>query len=175
VTLRAAHDLPNLRQWRLAQAIGLALRAAASRPGARCKVRVLHFSIQDDHVHLVVEANDARDLANGMRGLNVRLARAVNRELGRRGPFSADRYHARPLRTPREVRHALVYVLANWRKHTAARDGLDPCSSARWFDGWTRQMPRESNPPPTHAPSTWLARSGWKRHGLIDPCERPAG
>ena len=175
VTVRAAEDLPSLRSFALARAIGLALRAAAARPHDRCRLRVVEFSIQDDHVHLVVEANDKVDLAHGMRGLNVRLARAVNRELGRRGPFSADRYHARPLRTPTEVRNALVYVLHNWRKHSPGAAGFDDRSSARWFAGWTRPPTPPATPPPVHTPGTWLARVGWKRHGLIHPDARPAG
>jgi hypothetical protein len=138
-------------------------------------VRVAHFSIQTNHLHLIIESTDAKALADGMRGLGVRLARAVNRVLGRRGPLAVDRYHAHPLRTPREVRHAIVYVLANARKHGTLTSGLDPLSSARWFDGYAAPAaPIDANPPPTHPPRTWLLRVGWQRHGLIDPDETPA-
>jgi putative transposase len=175
VTLRASRDLPSLREWRLAQILGLALRAAAARKAEACKLRVIHFSIQRDHLHLIVEAGDERDLSNGMRGLVARMARAVNRELGRRGPLTSDRYHARPLRTPREVRNALVYVLGNWRKHSSgdSGDAIDPMSSARWFNGWARPVDPSANPPPVHAATSWLARTGWRLHGLILPEEAP--
>jgi REP element-mobilizing transposase RayT len=168
-------DLPNLREARLAAAIGESLRAAARRDTAKARVRVVQFSIQADHLHLLVEAASFDDLANGMRGLGVRLARAVNRELGRRGSFANDRYHARELETPRDARNALVYVLGNWRKHVRAADGsVDPCSSARWFGGWASPVERSTRPPPVHAAATWLLNVGWRRHGLLHVGERPA-
>jgi hypothetical protein len=136
----------------------------------------VQFSVQDNHVHLLAEATHKRALSSGIRGLAIRLARAVNRALGRRGVVWNDRYHARALRTPREVRHALVYVLMNFRKHRAVGAELDPCSSAAWFDGWrTSPVALASGPRPVAVARTWLAGVGWRRHGLIDRSERPKG
>ena len=104
---------------------------------------------------------------------------AVNRVFGRAGPVLLGRYHVRALRTPKEVRNALAYVLLNARKHWRQRRGaappvtLDEASSAEWFDGWVRRtQPLSSGEPPSVAiPRTWLLRVGWRRHGLIDPAE----
>jgi hypothetical protein len=120
-----------------------------------------------------------------MAGLSIRVARTINRELGRRGRLLADRYHARALRTPREVRHCLVYVLMNFKKHARCTDTalvrFDEKSSANWFDGWKegpklRDPPRiaVSGKPPVVPARTWLARTGWRRHGLIRSSERPS-
>src|SRR5438552_4229112 len=109
VTLRTGPAVRCLRSARVFPALRRAL-AAASHGG----FRVLQFGVQDDHLHLIVEADDTRALR---RGLAIRVARAVNRALGRRGAVWQDRYHARALTTPRAVRHALVYVLMNLRKH----------------------------------------------------------
>ena len=65
-----------------------------------------------------------------MQGLGIRLAKAINRRLGRKGRVWEDRYHGRPLRTPREVRHGLAYVLLNARKHGVHGRGIDPCSGS---------------------------------------------
>src|SRR5262249_50932846 len=135
--------------------------------------RVLQFSVQHDHVHLLVEADDAPRFVRGVQGLMIRVARALNRALGRRGRLWADRYHARPLRTPREVRHALVYVLQNWAKHLRGVRGLDPRSSARWFEGWRIPPPRPPGFAPIRAPRTWLARVGWRQHGALRIDEVP--
>jgi hypothetical protein len=43
-----------------------------------------------------------------VRGLVIRVAKAVNRALARHGRIWGDRFHSRILRTPREVRNALV-------------------------------------------------------------------
>jgi putative transposase len=139
------------------------------------RFRVLHFSIQADHLHLMVEADGPTDFERGVRGLAIRVAKGLNRVLGRRGKVWHDRHHARMLRTPREVRNVLVYVLSNFRKHFRGASGLDPCSSARWFDGWstaTATGPTLAASPVARA-RTWLARVGWRRHGLIDRDERP--
>jgi putative transposase len=157
--------------------------------------RIVQFSVQGNHVHLIVEASDRATLSSGLRSLVIRLARHVNRLLMRRGAIWADRWHARALTSPRAVRHAIVYVLANAAKHQPANaPALDPCSSAPYFDAFrefaasgsrlpTRQTPQSRSPPttarpaytpiPTSPPRTWLLTTGWKRHGLISISERP--
>jgi REP element-mobilizing transposase RayT len=168
VTLRGGDGLPSLRSGRLFTALSAALAAAA-----RDAFRVLHFSVQRDHVHLLVEADASSRFARGIQGLAIRAARAVNRVLGRRGAVWSDRYHARMLATPREVRNALVYVLANVKKHVPGTRGVDPRSSARWFDGWRRKVAATTEPSPVASARTWLAGVGWRRHGLIDVEEAP--
>jgi REP element-mobilizing transposase RayT len=167
VTLRVADGLPSLRRGAALAAVQKAL-AMSSRE----TFRLVHFSVQRDHVHLLVEANDTQALARGCQGLAIRVAKAVNRVLGRAGAVWADRYHARMLSTPRVVRHCLVYILQNWRKHVPGARGIDPCSSGPWFRGWRTQPP----PPgrcPVAEPHTWLVRLGWHRHGRIALEERP--
>jgi REP element-mobilizing transposase RayT len=144
----------------------------------RGRFRLAHYSIQDDHVHLIVEATGKRALACGMKSIAARVARAANRIFRRRGPVLADRYHRHTLRTPREVRNAIAYVLLNARRHLVKRGhrppvaACDPASSGRWFTGWIQRIQPVSSPP-VAPPRTWLLRLGWRRHGLIDPSEIP--
>jgi REP element-mobilizing transposase RayT len=154
----------------------------------RGEFRVTHYSLQRDHAHLIVEAQGKEALARGMKSIGARLARAVNRVFSRSGPVLDGRFHHRVLRTPREVRNALAYVLLNARRHLAKRARgralpvrLDPASSGRWFDGWqqrwrARLRAGRREPPELLevAPArTWLLRVGWRRHGLVDPSEVP--
>jgi hypothetical protein len=104
--------------------------------------RVVHYSVQHDHIHLVVEAPSADALSRGVRALSIRLARRINPVFSQRGRLFADRYHAHVLHSPREVRNALRYVLGNARRHATPdrgrhlRQWIDPYSSGLWFDGW---------------------------------------
>jgi len=148
----------------------------------RGSFRIVHYSIQNDHGHFIVEANGRDALGRGMKSLAARFARAVNRALQRRGPVLADRYHLPVLRSPRQVRNALAYVLLNARRHLAKRRGrsavrgdtLDPASSGRCFDGWVgRRTVPPGDPPSVAPPHTWILRVGWRRHGLISPAEVP--
>ena len=151
------------------------------RDGAeRRRFRLLEFSLQDDHLHAIVEADGPAALGRGMKSLASRFAKAVNRALGRRGRVLQERYHLHVLRTVREVRNALRYVLNNARKHLAklgralpraAR--IDPASSGAWFLGWRPgvRLPEAIGPPPVARATTWLARVGWRRLGLLDPAE----
>jgi REP element-mobilizing transposase RayT len=178
VTLKIREELPSLRTKRVVREIEQSLASACERGS----FRVVHYSIQSDHGHFIVEANGRDALGRGMKSLGARFARAVNRALGRRGAVLAGRYHMRVLRSPRQVRNALAYVLLNARRHLAKRrgrsavrgDALDPASSARWFDGWTgrRTVPAE-DAPSVAPPHTWMLRVGWRRHGLISPVEVP--
>lgn len=154
---------------------------------AHAEVSVVEYAVMSDHLHLIVEAKDAQTLARGMQGLLVRLARAVNRLFERRGRVFADRYHVHVLRTPREVRHALVYVLHNARKHAPHTHrphapAIDPCSTAAWFggyvdfgraDGQSLGRAQSLGPPGTRAARSWLLRVGWRRAGLISVAEAP--
>lgn len=187
VTLRGLPRLPSFRSDRVFRRFREGIRKA-SHSG----LRVVHYSVQHDHVHLLVEAPDAERLSRGVQGLSIRLARGLNRVAGRKGRVWGDRWHGRALTTPRAVRHALVYVLLNFRKHArdpreayAARRELDPCSSALYLDdGWdVRAGPllaelltpdAHDAPRPVPRPRTWLARTGWRRHGLLRPEEAPA-
>jgi hypothetical protein len=177
LTMRARAGLPSLRD----RGVFPAVRGAIASAG-KAGFRVLHFSVQSDHLHLIVEAADRRALASGVKGLAVRLAHAVNRTLGRRGQVWGDRYHTRALASPTEVRRGLVYVLMNFRKHlrpSSTTPAIDPCSSAPWFDGFrarngTPRPPTTRDRPPTAPPRTWLATTGWRRRGLIALTEKPS-
>jgi REP element-mobilizing transposase RayT len=180
VTLRLLPGLPSLRTVRLVQAI----EASFAKGCERGSFRLVHYSLQGNHAHLIVEAHDREALGRGMKAIGSRLARAVNRIAGRSGRVLADRYHLRLLPTPKEVRSALRYVLLNARRHAADAHKkvskivrLDPASSARWFDGWRRHIATATM---ARAPvvavaraRTWLLKLGWRRHGLLDPADVP--
>ena len=179
VTLRVEEDVPPLRRGSFARAFRDTLRQGAERAG----FRVVHYSLQDNHAHFLVEADDKEKLANGMKSLGARFARCVNRVFGRRGRVLATRFHHVVKRTPTEVRNALAYVLLNARKHFRERRGyrpaLDAASSGRWFDGWGTSPPASGRHADVGrarevaAPRTWLLGTGWQRVGLIDPAEVP--
>jgi len=142
--------------------------------------RVLHYSLQRDHAHLLVEADSQTALARGMKSVGARLARAINRVFARAGAVLDGRYHLHLLRTPREVRNALAYVLLNARKHWRQRFGIAPpprideASSARWFDGWNLVFAVPRGEREVAEAQTWLVHVGWRRHGLVDLDEIPA-
>jgi REP element-mobilizing transposase RayT len=174
VTSRVTAGLPSLRGGAALRALHDCFRAS----NAEGRVRIVVFSVQPNHIHLLVEADDRQALVRGLKGLHVRIARSLNRIWRRSGACFPERYHARTLSTPLEVRNALVYVLHNARRHGASFRGPDPCSSGPWFDGWSREVAhptsRDASGPPVVAATSWLVRVGWRRHGLIDPDEAPS-
>ena len=176
VTMRAQKGL-RLRRKRTFAVIRKCIAAAQERFG----FHVVDYSVQQDHLHLIVEASDRRSLARGMQGLTVRFARRLNRLLGRKGKLFTDRYHARQLTTPTEVRNALRYVLSNFRKHLGQRRVrvgkryVDHFSSAPHFAGWRGRV-RVTQPPAedvTAPPRAYLLKTGWRRRGLLDPSDIP--
>ena len=172
VTVKLSPGLPRLRQ----RAEYAALRAAFAAGRERFGFRLVHYAVLNDHLHLLVEAHDRAALSRGLQGLLIRVAKALNRLWSRRGRVFADRYHDRILKTPLEVRRALVYVLDNGRKH--AREGravrvpqaIDTFTSAPWFDGWRETLTvrgLEAVVRPVASARTWLLATGWRRHGLL--------
>jgi REP element-mobilizing transposase RayT len=167
VTVRRREGLPSCRS----KGAYAALRAAFGAGCDRFGFRLVHYSVQGNHLHFVAEAKDRQALSRGMQGLLIRVAKALNRTWRRAGSVFADRYHARVLRTPREVRNALRYVLGNARRHGQRLvHGIDYFASGWWFDGW-REQPvitgLEGVARPVAAARTWLLAQGWRRHGLI--------
>ena len=143
-------------------------------------MRVVHYGFESNHMHLIVEAENWLSLSKGMGGLETRMARGLNKLWQRRGEVFPDRYHSRILRTPREVRNAIAYVLRNSAHHGIEIIGPDPFSSGRWFDGWKeaeRKPSSRTRELVQHLvrPTTWLLNVGWKRWGLISAFEVPGG
>ena len=176
VTMRLRKGLRRLRRRGEYAVVKGALRAARERFG----MRVVHYSVQSNHLHLVVEGRDRRAISRGMQGLAIRIAKRLNRYWDRSGRVFAERYHERSLRTPREVRNVLAYVLHNARKHglVVAEDAPDPFSSGAWFDGWRGGLRFSVERAgcgwaPVAAARTWLLGAGWRRRGLIGLDERP--
>jgi REP element-mobilizing transposase RayT len=163
-----------MRNLAVAKEIGKVLKRRARRD---LPCRVVHFSIQTDHIHLIIEATDRVALSRGIQGLASGIARVVNRTTGCSGMrLWRDRYHARPLRTPTEVRRALIYVLRNGVKHGSTAFAVDPLSSAAWFDGFAGRPPVRTDQAPTVRAATWLLAAGWRVRGggAIRPDETPA-
>jgi REP element-mobilizing transposase RayT len=167
VTLKLRGGLPSLR-GRRAYAV---LFAAFGSMRERDDFRLVHFSVQSNHLHLLCEARDRRELARAIQSLAIRIAKRLNALWQRAGQLFADRYHDRILRTPREVRNALAYVLNNAIHHGVpiARGEPDPCSSGRWFDGWRGRVRASGRSPnPLSRARTWLLSTGWSRAGPIE-------
>lgn len=173
VTLRLGDGLESLRKRRTFSLVRLALVAGSNRFGAR----LVQYSVMTNHLHLVLEIENEESLAAAIKGMCVRMARALNRSWGRAGRVFASRYHVRALKTPRDVRNALAYVLRNAVHHGIHFAGLDPFSSAAWFDGWKDgiQAACEWFTSPLPRARTWLLAHGWRRHGLIEIRARVRG
>lgn len=165
VTLRMRDDVPNLRTRKLFEQVKEALQESANRNGCR----VVHYCVQRDRVHLIVETKGKDAMRRGMVGLQGRITRRLNHLLGREGRLTKDRYDARPLRGPEEVRDALAWVLnAQRRTRRGGKplpdDYMDPCSTAERFYMEGRGQARAH---------TWLLREGWRNAGLLDPTYVP--
>jgi len=175
VTIKILPGLADLRKSAVYHLVETAFFEGSRKPG----FRLVHFSVQTNHLHLIVEASDAQNLSRGMLGLNIRIARRLNRFLRRKGKVFCDRYHVRNLKSPREVNVCLQYVLNNTRRHRRrtifARGWIDPLSSGRYFRPWRGRLsvPLNKELWPVAEPRTWLLKEGWARHGPVQIDVRP--
>jgi REP element-mobilizing transposase RayT len=189
ITLRVVPAVGNMRRRSLYKAI----RDATVTAAVRERIRIVHLSIQHNHVHLLVEADDKRALARGMQGFQISAARNINTALAvdgrrRRGSVFADRYHAVAITSPTQAHHALSYVLSNWRKHREDQQGIartwlvDPFSSGISFPGWAELDGREwmwpirdtYDPLVVRRPQSWVLAEGWKKCGPLSCRDVPS-
>lgn len=178
LTLRLQPGLPSMRERALFEVVLQALSASAFG----LFFRIVEYSVQRNHIHLLIEAADSQSLTTGVKSLVGRLSRSINLALKRTGPVLADRYHLHVIKTPWEARRALAYLFGNARKH--AREAgvpvpegwVDPRSSAPWFRGWSdaAKSTLRVDPKLVAQPRTWLLRVGWQKHGLLSVNEAPA-
>ena len=187
VVLRVAKAVGNLRKRDMYRA----LRESTIVVAKHEDVRIVHVSIQKNHLHLIVEADGKAALARGMKSFQVSVAKRINRRMPlvngrrRRGTVFPDRYYMEVITNPRQARHALAYVLNNWRKHGEHRAPemrgrrVDPFSTAGLFRDW-KGGPLASNaelgfePLVVWEPRSWFLTVGWRRYGLIGVYEHPS-
>jgi len=173
ITCRITAGLPTLRAPKTVALLFNYLARKIEREG----FRIVEFSIQSNHIHLLCEADNQETLSRAMNGIHSGMARRLNRHWNRTGKVFADRYHAEAISTPTQCHNALIYVLANAKKHgsRAPDSGIDPCSTAAWFpfDSDDPPHPLTHHPKPAAQPKTWLLRDGWRKIGPLTPHDRP--
>ncbi len=189
VTIRVADDI----RWLRRRDIYLAIREATLVTAKRENFRIIHCTIQGNHLHLVIEATSKIALSRGMQGFQISAAKHINAAITartgvkRQGAVFPDHYHARALTSPRAVRHAVAYVLNNWRRHRedlasfAQNWKVDPFSSGVQFTGWKEledspvayPLPATYQPLFVWRPRTWLLTSGLEKHAMISVYEVP--
>ena len=175
VTLRFIDGLPTMRRRKAMKAI----RAAMFVVMPRTDFRIVHLSIQGNHVHLICEAEGRAALSRGMKAFKISAAKRLNKVLGREGTIFADRYHSEVLTTPTQVRNAICYCLNNWRKHGEDRRAtvrVDHFSTGYFFHGWKERGPLEHTSEdllPSATPQTWLLTKGFRKAPPISLYDRP--
>ena len=187
VTLRIEPAIGNLRRRDAYHAMRRAMRTVLDRDD----FRIVQISLERDHAHLIVEATDRIALASGMHVFETVAAKLLNkvvtRETGRlrRGRVFGDRYHAVVIRSPKQMRNTLAYVLNNWRRHKQDQHAdtmfwdVDYFSSGATFTGWKERdgtphpLPKGYEPLPVRGPKTWLLSVGWRKAGSISMYARP--
>jgi len=149
VVWRIRRGLPGLRTPRGLRRLERAFRTGKQREG----FALTHYSIQHDHLHLVVEVKDRRKLSRALQALGIRIAKALN-SLWRRekGSVFSERYFAASMMTSvRQMFRTIRYVINNGRKHGAwtVKGQPDPYSSGPWFRYWRERdicRPLRSSP-----------------------------
>ena len=179
ITLKWCAGLPGLREVGADRVIRAAFRASNAKKKG---LRIVDYSIQRNHIHMICEADDERSLSRAMQGVKVRIARRLNRLWERSGTVFADRYHREDLKTPSQVRNCIRYVLQNRFRHSLSASCAnpqhpDPFSSGQWFTGWQEAhlsvTPEDLAGAPVEEPQTWLLSTGWKLKGLLSIKDLP--
>jgi REP element-mobilizing transposase RayT len=169
ITMRLQEGVPNIRNKTLLKQF-----KKSANQAAKFELHVIHFSLLRNHLHMIVEAKDNEALALGMRSLAGRFGKQIRRHAGGKGRVFQGRYHLKTIKSARQMRRTLEYVLLNYAKHTKLPEHLDPFSSAYGFKHWKDLLGLRFNPviavqtrnpfeTGLAPPRSWLAREGWRR------------
>lgn len=140
----------------------------------RAKTRGLYinqYAIESNHIHLIGETASNETLKKGMQSLIASITWALRKLFQHKGEVFAKRYFLHAIKQPREMRHALKYVLFNHAKHLGTRPFTDIFSSAHVSADLDRFAAKPTRPPPwvnrireaIEPARSWLQTVGWKR------------
>ena len=174
VCIKLQRCLPSLRRASEFELLEERFRLVKERFG--CKLR--QFSVQSDHIHLVIETETTSDLSRYMQGLQIRFAKALNKLWRRTGRVFADRFYASLCHSLQKLRATIRYVLNNGQRH-GAWDPLtnrpDPYSSGPWYvrwrgKAWSRYREPEHRWPVVHPNGLDCC---YHHYPIADPGETP--
>ena len=93
-------------------------------------IRIVHFTLEHDHVHLYAECGSNLVLAKGMKAFGVTLVKGINKLKRSKGTLYKYRFHLRILKTPRDAKNVINYILKNGIKHRRTLKVINPYNSA---------------------------------------------
>lgn len=165
ITMKMKKGIVSLRGPKMCAVLKRSLGKAKKRG-----LNVIHYALEDNHLHVFAESESNCSLRSGLTSFGSSFGKAARRLTGGRGAVFAGRYHMRVLKTPRQTKNALAYVLLNHSKHQGAKPYVDNKSSAVFFGDWRallgdRYRIDESPPRPDYLTDaqSWLGRVGWRR------------
>lgn len=171
VTMKLREGLPNIQCPEMHEKFKSGLRKAKA-----LGLRVIHYTVERNHIHMMIECSNNSSLSRGMKSLGASFGRAIRAFAGGKGPVFKERFHMRVVKTPMEVRNVIAYVLTNTSKHHKMAPGPTPYSSGMYFSEWKKLLGRRAGPvlrefvPITTdlpeflcEPKSWLAREGWRK------------
>lgn len=173
ITLKLKEKMPQLRTKAFLKQFKIAIKIAKA-----FGLHVIHYSLLNNHIHMIIEARNNNCLERGMKSLCGRLGKLIRKLRGGSGSVWAARFHLHVMRTPTEVKRALEYVLLNAAKHARMIEHLDDFSSGYAFKSWAHLLKLERisglmreqfasygliDHPELCAPQSWLLNQGWKR------------
>lgn len=181
VTLRMTKETPSLKR----NDVYSDLRDSIAHARKAVGLRLVHFSILSNHIHLLIESESKKKLESAMKSLLITFALKLKRR-GYEKVFER-RYHVHVLKSRRETRNALGYILLNEEKHKGTEikniKTVRPSQfdSAHTFKQWRellgykpQVLAAAGNGDGVHsstdrramntllsAPQSWLLRRGW--------------
>ncbi len=93
-------------------------------------LKIVHYALEHNHIHLYAEAVNNADLSKGMKAFGVTLVKKINRYQQRSGSLYKHRYHLRILKSATEVKNVINYILKNGMKHRKSKSPFDLYNSA---------------------------------------------
>lgn len=123
-TIKVRENKADIKNKRLLKILHHAIKRARLK-----KLKVLHYSLEYNHVHLLVEARDNQIIHQGMQAFGISFAKAINKIKFLKGRVYKNRYHFRKITSLRDYKNVLLYIFRNGIKHKRTQSLFDPYNS----------------------------------------------
>jgi REP element-mobilizing transposase RayT len=136
LTLKIEKNKANLKNKSILKALQQSIKKARL-----LGLKVIQYTLEYDHVHLLVESSDKISLGKGMQSLGISFSKKINKIKKQNGKVFKTRYHFRKLSTPREIKNVLNYILGNGVKHKESSSIVSPFNSLSVITAFDKLYP----------------------------------
>jgi REP element-mobilizing transposase RayT len=124
LTIKVRENKADIKNKQILKALHHSIKRARMK-----RLKIVHYTLEYNHIHLLVEAEIKQLVHQGMQAFGISLAKKINTIKRLKGTVYKHRYHLRKINSPRDLKNVLHYIFNNGIHHKRTSNVLDSYNS----------------------------------------------